>query len=502
MQSEGICIKREEILAVYEAGPEAVVKLVTNLCDIIEKQNAIIEEQNAIIEKQNIRITQLEERVEQLESMLNKNSRNSSKPPSTDSYARNKPVVKSTRKKTGKKAGGQKGHPGTNLKKSEDPDEIVLHQVHTCSNCGSDIDLVQSNSFDSRQVFDIPPIKMTCVEHRSEMKTCPHCSHVNKADFPEDVTQPTQYGSRVKSFAIYLHDYQLLPFQRITELYQDIFGCSISPGTLVNTEIYCHDALRGFKQELINLLKQSPVINFDETGIRINGKRHWLHVAGTNRMTYYYPHKKRGYEAMDAMGVIPGYTGVAVHDGWKPYHKFDCKHSLCNAHLLRELIGISETCDQLWPEMMKDLLMCIKSYKDGMSLNLGNMKKFCFDYENICSIGTNENPPDPNIIPGKRGRKKQSKSKNLLDRFIIYKAEILRFMYDHVVPFDNNLAERDVRMVKVQQKVSGTFRSLRGAECFCLIRSYISTVKKNSRSIMNALVDLVNGKTFVPKAEC
>ncbi|WP_342306458.1 IS66 family transposase [Methanolobus sp. ZRKC5] len=483
-----MCIDREEILAVYEAGPEAVVELVTRLLGIIEHQS--------------LQIAQLEERVRHLEEMLEKNSRNSSKPPSTDSYARNKPTLKSQRKKTNKHVGGQNGHPGTTLRINDDPDEVIVHPVNQCVNCGRSLASVPSD-YERRQVFDIPPITINCIEHRCEIKTCPKCSHVNKALFPDGVTQPTQYGHRVKSFAVYLHTYQLLPYQRVTKLFSDILGCKISPATLVNTERSCFEKLGAFENTVKHLLKESPVINLDETGMRINAVRNWLHVAGTDKLTYYFAHRKRGSEAMDAMGILPGYTGVATHDFWKPYNKYECQHSLCNAHLLRELTGASENSDQQWPKIMSDLLICIKHHVDNDLLDTELIQRFSEDYDHITCLGVNENPPDPesNVRSKKRGRKKQTTVKNLLDRFIGHKEDILRFMYDQNVPFDNNQAERDIRMTKVQQKISGTFRSEQGAKNFCRIRGYVSTVNKNSESVIDAISAIFYGNSFVPKLQ-
>jgi hypothetical protein len=242
------------------------------------------------------------------------------------------------------------------------------------------------------------------------------------------------------------------------------------------------------------------VINLDETGMRINATRNWLHVAETNKLTYYFPHKKRGSEAMDAMGILPGYTGVATHDFWKPYNKYDCQHSLCNAYLWRELTGASENSDQQWPKIMADLLMCIKHHVDNGLLDPELTQRFSKDYDHITCFGMSENPPDleSNVQSRKRGRKKQTTAKNLLDRFIGFKEDILRFMYDPNVPFDNNQAERDIRMTKVHQKISGTFRSEQGARNFCRIRGYVSTVSKNSLSVIDSINAIFYRNSLIP----
>jgi len=302
-----------------------------------------------------------------------------------------------------------------------------------------------------------------------------------------------------------LHDYQLIPYDRGCELLSDVYGCEISPATLIRAETECFEGLEEYENVIKDALLQSPVIHCDETGARIKGIRNWLHVACTAKMTYYFAHPKRGSEAMDDMGILPNYDGVIVHDFWKAYYKYFCNHGLCDAHLIRELIFISENYEQEWSEQMTDLLLIIKGCVDETretsdSLTPRQIKDFEMMYEYITKMGLEENPPplDLDTKPKKRGRKKQTKPKNLLDRFVGYKGDILRFMYDFEVPFDNNLAERDVRMMKVQQKISGTFRSVQGACSFCRIRGYISTVKKNNLSVIDAIGAVFNGKPFVP----
>ena len=474
-------MEREEILAIYEAGPDAVVDLIEQL------------------------IAKFEERIKSLEDQLNKNSRNSSKPPSTDAYAPKKPNPKSTRKKSGKKAGGQKGHLGTTLRMVDNPDETVIHKVHQCDNCGISLENESTKGYERRQTFDIPPTTLKSTEHRAEIKSCPKCSHSNKAEFPDGVTQPTQYGPRLKSLAVYLHDYQLIPYNRSCELLSDVYGCEISPATLIRAENECFERLEQFENQLKDALKQSPVIHCDETGMKINGVRHWLHVACTGNMTYYFTHPKRGSEAMNNMDILPNYDGVIVHDFWKAYYKYLCDHGLCDVHLLRELIFITENYDQKWSDEMAILLLVIKGCvgeirETSDSLTAKQINDFEMMYDHITKMGLKENPLplDLNTRPKKRGRKKQTKQKNLLDRFVNYKDDILRFMRNFEVPFDNNQAERDVRMVKVQQKISGTFRSTQGARSFCRIRGYISTMKKNMLSVIDAIGAVFNEKPFVP----
>ena len=487
-------IKREDILAVYEAGPEAVITLINN----------IIAENQKIIEQQAMRISELEERVKSLEERLNKNSQNSSKPPSTDNFAPEKPKPKSQRIKSGKKAGGQEGHIGTTLTMVDNPDETKIYKVDKCKNCGKDQGDIKIKDYEIRQVFDIPPVSIRVEEHRAEVKICT-CGCINTADFPEDIKYSVQYGPRLTSMAVYLHDYQLIPYDRCCELLSDVCGCLISPATLIRAENICFEKLEYFETEVKKLLSQSPVVHFDETGTRINGQRNWLHVACTSQMTYYMAHTKRGSEAMDDMEILPGFSGTAVHDFWGSYFKYGCKHSLCNSHLTRELTGIYENYGQLWSNDMKALLLDAKKCVDETRttsdcLEPDQIIQFEKRYDEIAKIGigVNPSPIQPQDQLKKRGKKGQSKPKNLLDRFIGYKNDILRFIHDFDVPFENNQAERDVRMMKVQQKISGTFRSTQGADSFCRIRGYISTVKKNKLSVIDAIQDALSGKPFIP----
>lgn len=489
-------MEREEIYAVYKAGPEAVIELINNLI-------AIINEQREIIAQQAVKISILEERIKTLEEQLNKNSRNSSKPPSTDGLAKKKPKPKSLRKKSGRKPGGQEGHPGTTLTMVEKPDETVPYEASTCNRCGMNLKDLEATDHERRQVFDIPPIKIKVTEHCAEIKICPKCGCTTKADFPEDVKHVVQYGPHVAALSVYLHHYQLLPYERSCELLSDICGCKISPATLIRAENDCFEKLEGFENEIKNHLEQSDVIHCDETGMKINGNRNWLHVSSTDKLTYYSVHPKRGSEAMNDIDILPNFSGIAIHDFWKAYYKYNCKHSLCNDHHLRDLTGICENYDQQWSKKMVDLLIEIKKCVDKARetsdcLENEQLTYFEAKYDEIIKIGLEENPPplDYQIEPKKRGKKKQTSAKNLLDRFKSHKTDILRFMHDFNVPFGNSQAERDVRMMKVQQKISGTFRSIQGAVTFCRIRGFISTVKKNQLSVINSIQDVFSGKPF------
>jgi len=475
-------MSREEILRVYHAGPDAVVALVQELCS---------------------RLTKLEDRVTELEAIIKKDSRNSSKPPSSDGYKK-KPSPKSLRTRSGRKSGGQPGHTGHALRQSEHPDNVIRHPVDACEHCGRALQEKPPDDIEKRQVIDIPPVAIEVTEHQAESKTCPYCHHQNHGVFPDDVRQPVQYGNRLKSFLVYLNQYQLLPLERITELCFDLFGHSLSEGTIFNAGLSCFNRLATFEETLKAQLTDKPVVHFDETGIRINGKTQWLHVASTPMLTHYGAFSKRGQEAMDAMAILPNFSGRAIHDHLKAYFKYECEHGLCNAHHLRELIFIVEQYKQPWAKKMKEHLLDIKKAVDkrkqrAKKLQPGETKKFEQKYNRILREGFDANPktamPQSN---GKRGRKKQTKAKNLLDRLKDFKNETLAFMKDFAVPFDNNQAERDIRMAKGKMKISGCFRSQMGADMFCRIRAYISTVKKNTMNVLESIQNAYEGNAFVP----
>ncbi|MEA1927089.1 MAG: IS66 family transposase [Candidatus Auribacterota bacterium] len=473
----------EEALAIYHAGPETVVKVLLAF---------------------SAELVSLRERVKALEDQIAKNSRNSSKPPSSDGF--NKPAPRSLRKRGERKPGGQPGHPGQTLKQVEKPDHIIIHPVKQCQHCGRSIADEPASDCKKRQVFDIPPLpKIEVTEHQAEIKECPHCNHINKAEFPEDVKAPVQYGSRLKAMAVYLMDYQLLPYQRTREFFNDIFSQEISEGTLVNISNACFDLLDKPVEQIRQQLITSPVVNFDETSTSLNGKRHWLHVAATKLLTFYQIHKKRGTEAMDAIGILPYFEGRAIHDFMKSYLTYDCRHGFCNAHLLRELIFLHEQQQQYWAGKMHDCLVEInkavdRAPPDAICLSDTQAQEFEELYSKFIDEGYVGNPmPEKKLTTRKkRGRPKKPKAINLLNRFRDYEREILAFMYDFRVPFDNNLAERDLRMMKTQQKISGTFRSTNGADAFCRIRSYISTIRKNSENVIESIYNAFNGRPFIP----
>ena len=469
-----------EIRAAYREGEEAVIKLFYET------------------------FGKIAERLQKLEDQVAKNSSNSSKPPSSDGL---KKKPKSLRHKSGKKSGGQVGHPGHTLKAVSTPDHVQIHRVRKCGHCQADLEEVVSRESEKRQVWDIPPVKVEVTEHQAEIKVCPVCQETTVGEFPPKVGQPVQYGERLKAQMVYFHQYQLVPLERSAEIVSDLYGQTVSEGTIVEA---CKETSQRVetvcdltKQELINTTDSG---HFDETGCRIDGKLWWLHVACTSRLTYYTPHQKRGKKALDAIGIFPVFKGKAMHDGYHSYFQYEnVSHALCNAHHLRDLIFVRDQYEQSWAADMVNLLLEIKTAVEGVALEQQNLsptllRDFEARYDTLLEAGFQTCPvlEPEKLSPGKRGKSKQHPIKNLLDHLKVRKKETLAFMYDVNVPFDNNQAERDLRMVKLKQKISGCFRSEGGAEVFCRIRSYISTARKNGQRVLDVLQLALTGSPFVP----
>ena len=474
---------REEIIYTCLTNPEAIADLLLFLI----KEN-----------------TELKQRVKVLEDQVNKNSRNSSKPPSSDGMK--KPVPKSLRETGKKSVGGQDGHPGRTLRMVANPDYIIVHSVDTCP-CGCNLKEVPILDMAKRQVFDLPPKRIVVTEHQAEIKRCFDCRTLVKASFPADVNSPVQYGQHLNALSVYLNQYQMLPLDRICDFMKDVFDLSLSEATLLSANANAYKQLAPAEKAIKEQIIASPVVHFDETGMYVNGIRQWCHTASTSKLTHYGVHVNRGKIAMIAMGILPFFRGTAVHDCYDSYWGFLlCLHALCNAHILRELIFVLEQEKQLWAKDMINLLLEAKKAVEskrqiGAIMDITQMADLICRYNRILEMGFAEDllchPIEPKL-PGKRGKQKQSYPKNLLDRLKERQHEVLRFISDMNVPFDNNLVERDQRMNKVKQKVSGTFRSQAGANEFCRIRGYISTVRKYSLSVLDALYDALCGKPFIP----
>ncbi|HSK68599.1 MAG TPA: IS66 family transposase [Candidatus Limnocylindria bacterium] len=384
----------------------------------------------------------------------------------------------------------------------ETPDEAHLHVPDRCAHCGDDLQGVEPHAAQRRQVFDIPVLRLHVREHQAQSKRCPGCGQSTQAAFPPGVDEPVQYGPGVLGLGLYLQVFQLLPYARTAKLIGDLFGQAPSQGTLARALEQAHETLEPVEQQIHAGLRQSPSVHFDETGLRIASVRQWVHSAGTASLTLYRAHAKRGREAIDAMGVLPDYEGVSIHDAYTSYLSYPGRHALCNAHLLRDLVAVEEETQAPWASSMRALLLEIKAAAaeargaGAAHLEPAQLQAFRNRYDELLGEGRAAHPPNPPT--GRAGRRKQSPACNLVLRLEKHAEQVLAFMYDFAVPFDNNLAERDLRMLKTQQKISGGFRSRGGADVFCRIRSYISTVHKQRLPLMDALRSVFSGAPLMP----
>lgn len=471
-------LSREEVEALYAQGPEAVY---------------------AALELLGQRIKQLEAEVKELQRRVNQDSHNSHKPPSSDGL---KKKSRSQREKGKRPSGGQKGHPGHRLAFVAEPDAIIVYEPSSCQGCGQLLTEVAGAWLERRQVVELPVMRATVTEHQGMVKSCPNCQQENRGIFPADVTQMVQYGPRLQAALTYLHVAQLLPYERACGVLADLCGVTVSEGTLDNSLQRCAERLEPIETAMAEALATAEVLHQDETGMRVNGKTGWLHTTSTDTLTYYVYHPKRGRAALAEIGILPQFSGVSVHDSYASYLTYPCQHALCHAHLQRELIALAET-GETWAAELKQLFLDIKQRVEACrlagltALPTAERQQFQTRFADCLAQGEASHPPPP-PNPNKRGRTKQSPARNLLDRLQTHADAVLRFMNDFKVPFDNNLAERDLRMMKVKQKVSGCFRSEQGARVFCRIRGYLSTLRKQGLAILPALVSLFQGSPLRP----
>jgi len=450
-------------------------------------------------------ISKLAEYIQKLEGQIAKNSSNSSKPPSSDGL---KKKTQSLRKPSGKKSGGQTGHKGHTLETQANPDHIEQHTVKQCKHCQTSLEGVAVMGHEKRQVFDVPPpVKVEVTEHQAEVKECPVCGKKTVGEFPEHVTQPVQYGAHLKALLVYFNQYQLVPLERTVEIIEALYGQKVSEATIIEACAQTAKQVEPTNEAIKEELKEtSEPVHFDETGGRVMSKLWWLHVASTALLTYYQAHQKRGSKAMNDIGILPRRKGWSIHDGYRSYYQYEeAQHGLCNAHHLRELKFIQENYQQEWANNMDDLLLEIKktvkeTKEVAKCLSVEQVTEFEARYDAMIEGGLQVNKLCVTGVPKpkKRGKQKQTPAKNMLDHLQKRKEQVLAFMHDFNVPFDNNQAERDLRMVKLKQKVSGCFRSSNGAMVFCQIRSYISTARKNEQRVLDVLNMALSGSPFVP----
>ena len=468
--------------------------------ELIQQQQALLAEQNAVIQHHGEQMSRLSQQIKALQDRLAKDSHNSHLPPSSDRFAR-KP--KSLRPKSGKKSGGQPGHEGSSLQWSCTPDEVVEQHVEQCEACQHDLHTVAACHVERRQVLDVPSPRLLVREYRAEQKQCPLCQHITAAAFPKAVAAPIQYGPSIGAIAVYLVQQQLLPLARACEVMGDLLGVQMSEGTVWELIKRCAGQLAPVEQQIKEALQHAEVIHQDETGLHVAGKRHWMHVTCTPTLTHYHVDLSRGQAALETIGILPLFSGISIHDGWGSYFLYDCQHAACIVHLLRELVFLAEEQGAAWAADLKELLLEMKQATDEAREQgkpwLDPLE--VVDWE-ACFLELLEEAdrlhPPAVAPPGGRGRCKQSAARNLLDRLRKHQHAFLCFLEDLRVDFDNNLAERDLRMIKVQQKVSGCFRSMAGAGAFSRIRGYLSTLRKQGLPLLSALQATLCGHPVLP----
>ncbi len=474
----------EEIHAAYLQGEPAVQALFVRVLSVV---------------------AQLAERVQALEDQLHKDSHNSHKPPSSDGLAKKLAKSRSLRHRSGKKSGGQPGHPGVTLALVDNPTDRQVWAPAVCSACGSSLAKAAVVACERRQVIDLPAPTLEIVEHQVVHKECPQCHALTAGTFPPEVTQPVQYGPRVKAAAVYLQIGQFLSYERTVETLRDLFGVAPSEGTLTTAQAMAYTRLELVETAIVDALRKQPVLTVDETGGRVEQTLHWIHVAGTDTLTYYAHQAKRGLVAIQAIGILIGFAGRRVHDAMAAYLKLPGLYALCNAHLLRELTAVVEDTGQVWAAHLIRLLVTMKdavaAARAAGQTELPPRQRAGYEaaYTRLLHLGDQANPTSPPT--GQRGRPKQTPARNLLDRLSTHRAAILAFLYDFEVPFDNNRAERDLRMIKVKLKVSGCFRSPAGADYFCRIRGYISTLRKQDHSVFEGLISVFAGQPYMPRLD-
>ena len=444
-------------------------------------------------------IEQLRDRVVELERRLGADSSNSSRPPSSDGL-RKPPRPARPREQGTRRPGKQPGAPGAHLAQVPDPDEVVVHTPARCVGCGGELTSAPVTGTQTRQVFDLPEIRLRVVEHQAEQRAC-GCGQATWAAFPGLVRARACYGPRVRALGCYLLVAQHLPVERAARLLGDVLGVPVAAGTLAGLVSEAAEGLQlpgGFVDAVGEHLRHAAVANFDETGARVAGRLHWVHSASTPALTWQIVHPKRGLDAMDAAGILPGFAGVAVHDGWAPYWHYQVEHALCGAHLLRELDAVADQPRQGWAAGMRELLTDATAVTDqaraagAAQVDDQTRDRLHARYQRLLDDGYAANPPR-----GAR-RRQRSPAARLLGRLDSHRAEVLRFLEDLRVPFTNNQAERDIRMVKLQQKISDCWRTLPGTHAFLTVRSYLSTARKQDMNAFDVLQQLFGGRPWLP----
>jgi transposase len=453
--------------------------------------------ENACLRQQ---MEQILVRLREVEGQLAKDSHNSHKPPSSDGPGRKS---RSLRQRSERKTGGQPGHAGHTLMQVGRPDAVVRHRPVVCCHCQQPLDGVAGSLKERRQVHDLPEVRLLVREHQVEEVCCPSCQQMSRGSFPAGVEAPVQYGPNLRALAVYLHQYQLVPLARTCELLGDLCDCQLSEGTLTTWVQQAAHTLEPTIGRIADWISASRLQHGDETGVRVGGKLHWMHVNSTPWLTHLAWHAKRGKQALEAIGIWPRFGGRGMHDRFASYDQYCCQHSVCGAHLLRDCLYLYEHEQQAWAGEMHDLLLEMDAaagewrQRGTPCVPAIERQEWVGRYFEILAAGfAAQPPPATEALPKRRGRQKQSPAKNLLDDLLRRANQVLAFLDDLRFPFTNNLAERDLRMAKVQQKIAGTFRSEDGVTAFCHIRSYLSTMRKQGHTMLAALTAVFAGKPF------
>jgi transposase len=471
---------------------ELVSELLNRVSDLGEEVRVLQSANNAlIVENESLRVenSKLKVRVSELETQLKQNSGNSHKPPSSDGLKKGAALPKAK----GGRSGGQKGHKGRTLKMVATPDSIVVHHAATCSCCsrafsGAEVSWILS---EKRQVFDIPAPRMEVTEHQIGMITC--CGKVHKGTFPSVVSHPVQYGAQVRALSVLLNVDYKIPFKKIEQLLEDLYGSSFNQSTALSANKACYEALAGIEATIKAKILGSEVVHFDETGLRVAGKLHWAHVAATDDYTHLFVHTQRGKGALLSNdSIIKDFTGWAIHDCWRSYFNVTAaQHGLCNAHILRELEALRQQ-GTVWAEPMDALLRQMYCDSNKGTVVLSNRADWEAKYQAICTTAAREEPP-PTLATA-QGKPKNTKGRNLLNRLVQYQDGILAFAFHQAVPFTNNQAERDVRPLKIKQKVAMSFRTMEGAQQHARIQSFVSTLRKHTMNVFQNLTRIFNNQ--------
>jgi len=496
----------EDLTALHVSTPQRLISSqatqIKRLKQTVANKDAELIEAHQLNRQLQTRLRELEKSIEAENSSITelpikRDSHNSNQPPSLDLPWTKPKRTRSLRKQSDRQVGGQIGHEGVTLRQVAAPNRIIIHSIEECRQCGASCAAASANSFHKRQVFEIENGSLAVIEHRLATKICPDCGHLCKGQFPTAIKAPAQYGESVLSRALYLHLYQLLPVARTQEAMRDLFGCDISQASIQRAARLCSAKIIRCEQRIKAAIRDSKVIGADETGIRINGANAWVHVARTDTLTHLASHSKRGKAAFDTIGILNQYKGTLVRDGWFSYKQYQqCRHSLCNAHLLRDLtyVGEAEPQHEKWTTALAKLLIDVKESVETAraasrtELDSEAKKDFLNRYDSLIAEAEQ-------AIGGSPEQKSIGlTAQKLLNRFIKNKTEVLRFMTDFAVPFDNNGSERDLRMLKLQQKIAGCFRTTEGVQTFCRVRSYLSSAKKQGRNLLTALEGALKSK--------